>query len=618
MSRRSVAVAVSLALLTPLLTYGGLEVADRALTDKTVTNKPNQAHGMAEAIRTVSELNKRPEDTHPVAATEITEEVAVPAPDPDSKVWDRELFARETSRPMIFGFGPSMNKPVPLNYADDPYRILIVGDSYSYGMFHELTENNYNRRLEQLLNIPSGGAYEVVTLAADQASFLRQSDWITKEKLQEINPDAVVLTYTMNRTHPTFLEEKYCVEFNICVSDGQGKPFDDMMGHEFTRSTKKWRIIMCLRADTGPVSWMLRKVLYPHFTNIAEFVASRYCTDERAKLGLDLPTERTNPDGEITDSPYIGDFYDYLTRVRSAVDAQPRKIDTYVVNLAWMPVHMWPSLNDGSAVMRSIVGPLFDIYEQYGFENIPVPTARRMIQEGRTWELGDLQGKDPITVRNNCVYDCVLTDAQWRTDLEAFAAGLINHPLKYRPGNVIQHGFATDLADFFHKKHPVTATLGLTQPLVVDHMPWYITPRGNEPNRTSIQFSTANVEHADNVMYETGGYKFNTPCARVGHPHAIVGLSGSNVDAAEGMRVQHRGGMYEELLVVFEFEEPNGRRVLTTAVQLPRGSFYDLKDVKGLRSVIVADTSTDCQNRLLKLKPFDVSLELIGTRPGVK
>lgn len=610
MRKRLFVTVTAVCVLLPLVTVGSLEGADRALAGKTVTNKLSVLHGSEEARRTVNELNNRPPDDYPVAARAVTDASAVPIPSRDAKVWEREIFARETSRPMIYGFGPTLNKPVPLNYAADPYRILLVGDSYSYAMFHELTENNYNRRLEQLLNVPSGGAYEVVTLAADQASFLRQSDWFTEEKIRELEPDAVVLTYTMNRMHPTFMERKYCVEFNTCIADGQGRPFDDMMGHEFTRSSKKWRIIMCLRADEGPVSWLLRKVLYPHFTDLAEFIASRYCTDERAKLGLDLPTERTNPDGEVTDSPYLGDFRSYLRNVRAAVDAQPRKIDTYVVNLSWMPIHMWPALSDAAQPMPTITGPLFELYEEYGFENIPVPMAREQILSGRTWELGDLQGKDPVAVRNNCVYDCVLTDEQWRTDLQAFDAGLINHPLKYRPGNVIQHAFARDLTTFFQERHPVRNTTATRQPLVVDHMPWYITPRQNEPDRVHVQFSRSNVDHAGSILYETDGYRFNTLCARVNHPHAIVALTGASADRAGSLRVAYNGGDYEQVLVAFEFEEPSGRRVITRSVLLEQGTFYDLTEPSGLRNVIIADPASDCEQRLMTLKPFDVSLEL--------
>ena len=171
--------------------------------------------------------------------TKVTNKIDTPSSSSSTEVWQKEKDVIGHSRSRLFLFGPDLFHPVPLQYQENSVNILFVGDSYSNGMFGDLNESSYPRILENKLNLESPGAYKVSVLANSKSSFLRQSDWLSKERLIKYQPDAIVLTYTAGRLIPHFYEKKYCKQYNICIKDGQSDLYNDALANDYESSSTK-------------------------------------------------------------------------------------------------------------------------------------------------------------------------------------------------------------------------------------------------------------------------------------------------------------------------------------------------------------------------------------------
>jgi hypothetical protein len=608
--RRLRRLVVGVALIAVLMP-ASLVVADSYAEGKVVTNNDPDVRGPEKAAEYYRSMQTDPVPLPPAEGTDAVEIDHVPQSQ-DRGAWEREIRARETSRELMHGRGPSVRKPVEYTYRPDHTKILLVGDSYVYGYSHEVKENVFDRQLEQMLQSVSNGAYEVVTLATDQSSFLRQSDWVSPEKLRAIDPDVVILTHTIGRLQPTFMEEKYCKQFNTCVADGARRPMEDATGHSLDRANDKWKIMMCLRADTSPVSTLFRRVLYPYVPNLAEILAKRYCTMERILKGVDLPTERTGYQGDYENHPHIGDLDEALSRVRAAVESLDKPVGTYMLNLPWDPTQLsYPMSVDGRSTDPGLA-PVFARFEKYGFEEIPRPIADEKMISHRLWDANNVQGDSKGTSRNRCVYDCEVSDEQWQANLKMYNDGLLSHPMKYRQGNVMQYAIARDVASFIVERHPAPAdTVTIPQPLLLEYTPAFLGIGANSNDYATIHHYKMNRELGYSTGFDWDGFWVASSCARMNAPHAVIALNPNNLKDGAVLRVGYHRGVREQLVLTFERRDADGNLVPARTVRLARGSSYTLQDTAGVSNVYVADTSVTCTDKEIVLEPFEMSFRAI-------
>lgn len=606
---RAVRVTFAALAAVAVLLPGALWVGDKAVAGKVVTNNPRAMHGPQEASRYVEDLRQEGE-VLPEASGKAYEVIEPVEPSKSFDAWEADLYTRETSRELTHGRGPSMRKAVAPELVPDPVRILVVGDSYVYGYSHEVQGNMFTNQLEQMLNAKTNGGYEVVTLGTDQSSFLRQSDWVTAQRLRDIDPDVVVLTHTIGRLQPSFMERKYCSQFNTCIDDGERRPVEDATGHTLDRANAKWKIIMCLRADESPVSWLFRKVLYPYFTDLAEFLAVRYCNEERILAGVDLTTERSSYEGDLEKHPYIGDLDQALARVRSAVDALDRPVATYVLNLPWQPEHLSRDVSVDGRQFRSMLGPIFDLYDRYGFTEVERTHADAKMLALRIWDANGVQGHSQGTKDNRCVYDCMVTPEQWQENMRMYREGIITHPMKYRQGNTMQFALAQDVADLVLDRHPYRgAPSEVGQKLVAEYAPGFLVVEGNGPQRAGVHHYERNREAARSNGFQWKDRWVSAPCPRMDAPHSIIAVNSAAMARADRLTVGYQRGERDTLVIMFEVRDTEGNLVPGQTVRLQRGSSYTLENASSVTNIYVADPTVGCEDPEVAMPTFDLRLE---------
>lgn len=85
-----------------------------------------------------------------------------------------------------------------INKPHDVYRIIVLGDSWTFGTGIAL-EDTYAKQLEQLLNAkPSLMRYEVINAGVGGFNTVREIEFMKEKKLLELNPDLVIVGYNIH------------------------------------------------------------------------------------------------------------------------------------------------------------------------------------------------------------------------------------------------------------------------------------------------------------------------------------------------------------------------------------------------------------------------------------
>ena len=587
------------------------------LNGKTENNLITNSKTIEKQLDDISALNnslkidKVPEYSNTLFKTEIPEHSV------SKEIWEKEIFTIEESRNRQYGDGPLYNQLVEKKYTSDPIKILIVGDGFSSGEFNNLSELTYPKILEAELNKKYPGLYKVSVLGDNLSSFLRQSDLLTKEVMTQLEPDLVILTYTAGRLEPNYNENKYCKEFNTCLKFNESNKFDTSLGYDYNYSNPKWRIIMCLKGNDNIISSLFRKVLYPYYPNLAELLASKYCTFERIKNGFDIPTGRNaNLYTDPVNSPYYNDFLHYLSSTSSVINEYNKERDEsgkrlaskYMVNLSWRTEHLYPEFGYKGRKFKSISGPLISKYSQYGFIEIPTPKTREMIGYTKTWEVGSIQGRDSDHDKE-CYYNCEISQSQMSKNIKNYLTGVIDHPLKFRPGILIQNAHAADLKEEILKKHP---GISLSNPengdILDDYGPWYISYRKIDVDNFALGYSTGVAPVIKNTNKRSYATLENSYCARINHPHALLSINNSFFTDGESIKVGYAEGEIENLIVVVERKRDSGERILSEAYLLKNNQALTIKYDESITGLYLGDNSIKCNNSKTQLKPFTATV----------
>ena len=587
------------------------------LKNKTENNLVTDSKTLEQQLQDISILNNNL-NIKSIPDYKISKvKTALPKPSESVEVWQKEIFTIEDTRNRQYGDGPLYNQLVEKKYTSDPIKILILGDNFTTGANKYLSENSYPNILESELNNKYPGLYKVTVLGDNMSSFLRQSDLLTKKKMHKLEPDVVILTYTAGRLEPNYYENKYCREFNTCLKENESGKIETALGYDYNKSNPKWRIIMCLKSENNLISTLFRKVLYPYYSNLAEFLALKYCNFEKIKAGFDIPTNRdANLYSEPESSPYYNDFIQYLNSTSSVIDeynkerneSGKRLASKYMINLSWRTEHLYPELSYKGRKFKSISGPLITKYNDYGYTEIPTLNSREIIGKTKTWEVGNIQGRDGSD-NGDCYYNCKISQSQMRKNISNYLAGVIDHPLKFQPGILFQNAHAQDIKEIINKNHPA---ISISNPentdILDDYGPWYISYKQIDANNFGYGYSdsvAAMIKNKSKKTYET---LKNTYCARIGHPYTLFSLNNSFFNKNDSIKIGYIEGGIENLMVVIERKKTNNERFLSDAYLIKNKEAIVLKFDKEITSIYLGDISKSCTEKDSQLLPFKISL----------
>ena len=144
---------------------------------------------------------------------QVEPEVMSPrAPLPASFIaWKREsryLYADNQAR---VGTDPVIYPGDTLPPRTEAIRVLVVGDSVTYGHGAHDLDMRWWRLLEEELDTRSGdGVFEIITMARNGASMYRYADWLTAETISTIDPDLIMLALNRNDVVPFGNEGMFC------------------------------------------------------------------------------------------------------------------------------------------------------------------------------------------------------------------------------------------------------------------------------------------------------------------------------------------------------------------------------------------------------------------------
>jgi lysophospholipase L1-like esterase len=156
--------------------------------------------------------------------------------------------------------GPEREFPAAL-------RILVVGDSFVEGMGAEDLNRLVPYRLERLLNEQThADAFRVVGVGMSGASLTDYAQWLSPEKVREINPDLVVVLFYQNDALPRSITDAV---YNV---DDDKQPSE-----RFTMAVYQ----DCVSGDRDRFGRLIMSTMARWYPATAEWIMQGYCDETR-------------------------------------------------------------------------------------------------------------------------------------------------------------------------------------------------------------------------------------------------------------------------------------------------------------------------------------------------
>ena len=272
--------------------------------------------------------------------------------------WLREGWFYNYSNFLREGVGPDIphKKPISGKPAEDVIKVLVIGDSMVFGTGLSDRELRWPNQLERTLNErTTPGAFHVETLGRDNASAIEEPEWLTKKRIEALDPDILVISYFMNDPVPSYREEAVCGKIDLC-HEGES---ESLPGYT-----------QCVNGRSGLLPVMIRKVIGPWFPNIAYNLLQRNCDVRKltSKNGIISPLEIQN---RPKDSPY-------WPLMQTSVRSIPNRIGE--IPILFAPLH----LNDAS---YSLVDEVSDLYKSIGAIILPMHETLKIVGEKQKLEV---------------------------------------------------------------------------------------------------------------------------------------------------------------------------------------------------------------------------------------
>jgi hypothetical protein len=234
-------------------------------------------------------------------------------------------------------------------------RVLAVGDSFLYGTGVSDKDMIWAERLEQKLNTVAGSErFDVQSIAMHGASTLEESEWLTNDLLEMVDPDLIVVGYVINDVIPSGQERQLC---------GSKIPCDVNTAEDLPQ------FAACLNGEGGLFSRFAGTMLRPWFPTLTRSVLERFCDLGRIAAEEGVPTERG-----LQGAPEKSRFWPYFLK----------GVDRFgEIDLA-VPVLVAP-LYTGDSPLDRYIKPL-EVFTQRGAEQVAMTETLR--------QLGSYEPKD--------------------------------------------------------------------------------------------------------------------------------------------------------------------------------------------------------------------------------
>jgi hypothetical protein len=475
-------------------------------------------------------------------------------PSDDSRVWDREVEYLQKQNIMRYSWGPDMRAQIGHPYSIDDKIILVVGDSFVWGQSVEDTDMRWDRRLEHELNKLGNDRYRVVSLARIGTSTMNQSEWFTEERLQRIRPDAIVVGFVGNDYSPTYSENKYCHQFDICLSEGE--PLS--VGNPRNKA-----LIKCLLGNESAFGGLLRNYVMPRWPNIGRWMVARWCDPDRVESVeyKDLYSQGRSISDPMSESswPYFIESINLMKRAAGTT-----------------PIFLADTSNNTREGSNS---PGVKAFEAAGFEIIDMDNIKEVLNK---------YPKDQMEI----------------------------NPSDNHPGAILTYAYARNAAksilDKFGSNTIGEASDGKREhELVSNYLPTYLILDSPEKGSTSIV--SPGLSHKQKYY---NGLEYNrnksdsllmtAPCGSMGRPHARVML---DPKITSGIKIRLNLTLASETLVVQPLGySVDGVSIFDKSFILNMGEIANYSIGEGITGFLIGGVTSGCESSEKQLPIFKLSI----------
>ena len=237
--------------------------------------------------------------------------------------WVRENVFLNDNLFLQQGFGYQLN-----NYHDEPlkdnpnsYKVLLFGDSFTWGNGNPDWADNIGNLLERELNASSqSNIFKVITFGRNGKSIYSHYDLFNNYSLIKIEPEMVIYNFYVNDPIPSFNEALIC---------GERQAKDCNLENPATNPVYQ----KCLRGDGSEPAKLINR-LRASFPLSTQGLLTRYCDPKLKKLevaNFNFGEILLNP----TKSPYYKSWLDTLPLLQEVLAPYP----IHVANFYSSPVH---------------------------------------------------------------------------------------------------------------------------------------------------------------------------------------------------------------------------------------------------------------------------------------
>ena len=223
--------------------------------------------------------------------------------------WERENAFLWTQQYLRIGEGLTVGRrasfPSVRPGTGEPIRVLVLGDSFVWGMGYDDPSAMWPEQLEDALNNATApGSFEVVTHGKYGMSTLGQAEWLTAERMSQLSPDVIVLGLVTNDVVPNGDEQSVC-------PDGCLRPIE---AHPAYRA--------CIDGKRGLVGNLVRTTIGRALPRVTHELLQRYCDTDRLADAYRLPTTQELIEN-LDANPYLPQWEQSVARLRQVTGDTP-------------------------------------------------------------------------------------------------------------------------------------------------------------------------------------------------------------------------------------------------------------------------------------------------------
>lgn len=400
-------------------------------------------------------------------------------PEKSAYIWERDVQFMITQQAHRIGWGPDIKPQVATNKKGDgtasgtslpTKKIVVVGDSFVWGQSAEDLSMRWPQVMERMLNSKATNMrFEVTSLGRGASSTMKESEWFTPERLQRLQPDAVIVGFVDNDYMPTYTEKGLCEELGTCSDDGYAPASD---------CGPRCDLAACLLGERSPTGWVLR-TLNPWFPNVTRALLLRHCDPDRINARLGLLKESS-----VLGNPEQSDVWPRFTAAVNRISDNTPGVAKFVNVTRTRP---FP---------KGSVAPGEDVFREAGF---------KIIDTSKQYEaLADPEGGELV----------------WNIN-----------PADPHPSSLITYAYAADataalLNHFGAIVGERTQTAG-NAPLVNNYLPTALQVVENSSSSSRVRHANSREYDYLGVLATVNGSGtplMTVPCAAMGRPHARVML----------------------------------------------------------------------------------------------